>query len=312
MPSVVSREFGLQTGELHMIEGVMEDTWVEKVRSFPNVKAKPYGPTEANMMHINMSIAPFNDIRVRKAVSYAITRERIAAFMGKNIAVPIYSSALAPPAIGSLTKKEAREAGVLFEDDKNKAKQLLAEAGYPNGFKTECYISEMASSYRKPMTAIQAELKKVGIDLELKVVDHASYHTLIRKNVNPFVLYSPWRTNVDAWLTRFYHSDSIIVTGKTPDTNFSHYGAIDSDGDGKIDSIDNLIETARSELDSEKQIALWKEAQIKVLRDAAVVPIMRLKYVFAMKSYIEPGHPAEWFWTTQAYQVTEKTRILEH
>jgi len=60
-------------------------------------------------------------------------------------------------------------------------------------------------------------------------------------------------------------------SGKKPDTNFSHYGAVDANGDGKVDSIDDLIEKARWELDAEKQSGLWKEAQIKLLRDVAVV-----------------------------------------
>jgi len=157
----------------------------------------------------------------------------------------------------------------------------------------------MESSYRKPMIAIQAQLKKAGIDMALKVVDHSSFHTLIRKDASPLVYYAAWRPNVDVYLTRFYYSESAVVTGKKPDTNFSHYGAVD-----------DLIEKARWELDSAKQNALWKEAQIKILKDAAVVPIIRLLYNFPMKSNVDLGHPLEWSWETYSPQVTEKTRIL--
>jgi peptide/nickel transport system substrate-binding protein len=312
MPSISSRELGLRTGELDMIEGLMEEKWIEKIITFPDVKAEPFGPTEANMLHINMIKKPFDDLRVRKALSYGINRADVAAFMGSNIAVPIYSSALAPPAIGALTKEEAAENKVLYEANAEEAKRLLKEAGFPNGFKAEVIISEMASSYRKPMIAIQAQLKKVGIDLSVKVVDHSSFHSLIRKDASPLVLYSPWRPNVDVWLTRFYHSNSAVVTGKKPDTNFSHYGTVDADGDGKIDTIDDMIEAARWELDPKKQEELWKQCQIKVLEDVAVVPIMRLKYVFPMKSYVDLGHPNKWMFTTQGTQITEKTKILAH
>ena len=310
MPSVSSREMGLQTGELQIIEGLKEDKWIEKIAAFPDVRVKAFGPCETQMLHFNMNKEPFNDIRVRKAVSYAISREEVAAFMGKGLAVPIHSPAQAPPAPGALTKEEALKADVVYEDNIAEAKKLLAEAGHPNGFKTEVIISEMESSYKKPMIAIQAQLKKVGIDMALKVVDHSSFHSLIREDASPIVYYASWRPNVDVFLTRFYHSDSVIKKGKKPDTNFSHYGMVDANGDGKIDSIDELIEKARWELDAKKQMALWREAQIKLLKDVAMVPIIRLKYAFPMKASVDLGNPLDFSWATYAPQITEKTRIL--
>lgn len=312
MPSVSSREFGLRTGELDIIEGLKEEQWVDKIASFPQVKVKAFGPCEVQMLNFNMAKKPFDDVRVRKAFSYAVSREEVAAFMGKGLAVPIYSAALAPPAPGALTKEEAEKAGVVYENNIEKAKQLLAEAGYPNGFKTEAIVSEMESSYRKPMIALQAQVKKAGIDMEVKVVEHTAFHSQIRQDASPLVYYACWRPNVDVFLTRFYQSDSTVVSGKKPDTNFAHYGMVDANGDGKVDTIDALIDSARWELDAKKQDQLWKEAQIQVLKDAAALPVIRLLYVFPMKSYVELGDPLEWSWETYSPQITEKTCILAH
>ncbi|MFW6372479.1 MAG: ABC transporter substrate-binding protein [Thermodesulfobacteriota bacterium] len=312
IPGVSSRELGLRTGELHIIEGQNEAMWVEKMATFPEVAIVPFGPCEVQMLHLNMTREPFDNLQVRKAVSYAISRAMVAAFMGESLAVPIYSPAMAPPAPGALTEDEARAAGVVYDNDAAKAKALLKEAGFPDGLKTEVIISELATSYRKPMVGIQAQLKKAGIDMALKVVDHSSFHSLIRDNASPMVYYACWRPNTDVFLTLFYHSDSEVVSGKKPDTNFSHYGAVDADGDQKIDSIDDLIVKARLELDSKKQNELWKQAQIQLLKDAAVIPMIRLKYVFPMKSYVDLGHPLEFSWSTYSPQITEKTRILAH
>ena len=312
MPSVSSREFGLRTGELDIIEGLKEEQWVEKIATFPQVSVKSFGPCEVQMLNFNLTKKPFDDIRVRKAFSYAVSREEVAAFMGKSLAVPIYSAALAPPAPGALTKEMAEQAGVVYENNVEKAKQLLAEAGFPKGFETEVVISEMDSSYRKPMIAIQAQVKKAGIDMKLKVVEHASFHSMIRQDASPLVYYASWRPNVDVFLTRFYHADSAIGSGKKPDTNFSHYGAVDANSDGKIDNIDATIENARWELDAKRQNLLWEAAQVQLLKDVAVLPLIRLKYDFPMKSYVDLGNPLEWSWQTYSPQVTEKTRILEH
>jgi peptide/nickel transport system substrate-binding protein len=312
MSSISSREIGLRAGELDMIAGATGEKWLEKIKTFPDIKVNIFGPQDVELLFLNMTKPPFNDIKVRKAVSYAISRKEVAAFIGESLAVPIYSPSLAPPEPGALTKEEASKAGVIYEDNLKKAKQLLTEAGYPRGLKTEVFISESEASYLRPMTGIQAQLRKAGIDLVLKVVDHSSYHSLIRKDANPLVYYAPWRPNVDVMLNQFYHSRSTVVTGKKPDTNFSHYGSVDADGDGKIDSVDDLIERARWEVDSKKQIALWKEAQIKILKDVAVVPIIRQKWIMAMRSYVDLGEPCEWCWVTYACQPTERTRILAH
>ena len=312
MPDVSSREFGLQTGELDIIEGLKEDKWIEKVSTFKDVKAPTFGPCETQMLFFNMSKPPFNDLRVRKAFSYALSRDIIANFMGKSLAVPIYSPALATPAPGALTKDEALKAGVVYDNNVEQAKKLLAEAGFPNGIKTEAIVSEMSSSYQKPMVAIQALVRKAGIDMQVKIVDHASFHSQIRENASPIVYYAAWRPNVDVYLSQFFHSDSVVVKGKKPITNFSNYGLVDADGDGKTDSVDQLIEQARWELNAQKQEALWKEAQIQILKDAVAVPIIRLKYTFPQKSYVDLGYPLDWSWQTYSPQITEKTKILAH
>jgi peptide/nickel transport system substrate-binding protein len=311
LPNVASREFGLRTGELHIIEGLNESKWVEKISTYPEVSVTAFGPCETQMLHFNMGNEVFKDIRVRKALSYAINRAEVAAFMGKSLAVPIYSAAMAPPAPGALTKEEAEAAGVVYEDSIEKSKALLKEAG-KSDLSFEVIISELATSYRKPMVALQAQVKKAGIDMKLKVVDHASFHSLIREDASPLVYYACWRPNCDVFLTRFYYSTSEVVKGSKPDTNFSHYGAVDADGDGNVDSIDNLIEKARFELDGKKQAAIWKEAQIELLKNVAVVPIIRLQYAFPMKSYVDLGHPLEFSWQTYSPQITERTRILAH
>ena len=67
----------------------------------------------------------------------------------------------------------------------------------------------------------------MGIIVELQVVEHATFHENIRKNLNPFVLYGGTRiTDADPWLSLFFDSKEIPdpATGNKG-TNFAHYGA---------------------------------------------------------------------------------------
>ena len=92
-------------------------------------------------------------------------------------------------------------------------------------------------AYRVIYESLQAQLARVGIKMEVNVVDHATMHDQIRKDVNPLVVYVAFRPTADAYLTQFFHSDAIVVTGKNPNTNFAHY-----------DKVDQQIDTARAAL----------------------------------------------------------------
>src|SRR6202007_228633 len=99
------------------------------------------------------------------------------------------------------------------------------------------------------MEIVQAQLKRVGINLELQVVDHPTFHAQIRKDLSDVVMYAASRFPVaDVYLTQFFHSRSIVQT-PTAVTNFSHCG----DADQEIDA-------ARVEPDPAKQKALWLAA----------------------------------------------------
>lgn len=277
MPDVTARLSALLTGEVHVIEGVREQAWVEAVKRYPQVVVDVFGPGETEVLHINMTKEPFTDLRVRQAVAYAIDRNELIAAIGPDVAEPL-CAAVPPYLPGGLTCAEVAEKGLLYEVDLEKARALLAEAGYPQGFEISAYITERAS-YRKPFENVQAQLARVGIKLNITVVDHSSYHTLIRQDANPLVHYEAWRPSADAFLTRFYHSASQVVVGTKPDTNFSH-----------VTDIDGLIEAARYELDTEKQIALWKEAQVKLLQELASYPLYILKFVFCRSKAVDYGY----------------------
>lgn len=155
----------------------------------------------------------------------------------------------------------------------------------------------------------QAQLRKVGIDMKLSVIDHSGFHTRIRQNLNPIVIYLGERANADIFLTQFYHSGSIVVTGAKPVTNFSHIGTVDADGDGKIDSIDDLIEAARVQVDSKKQVKLWNEAQFKLIRYMVCYPLIDIGYAWARQPYVDWGHKI--MLIADGPKPTEKTQILK-
>ncbi|MGD8794829.1 MAG: ABC transporter substrate-binding protein, partial [Anaerolineae bacterium] len=277
MADITSREAGLLAGELDVINGIPDMQWVDKMAD-SGVMVDVFGVGEVAVVHFNSSVEPLNDPAVRQALAYALDRDEFLALFGEPVAENVYSAVPAKFLAGGMTQAEVEELGLAYDVDRELAMQMLADAGYPDGFSLEVITSEM-TGYRRIYENMQAQLAEVGVDMEVTVVDHSTMHAQIRQDVNPIVVYIAWRPNADVYLTRFYHSDSIVVTGAAPDTNFSH-----------VDTLDDLIEEARVATSAEEQIDLWKQAQIQLLEDMYSYPLHFQQQVYARAAGVDYGH----------------------
>ncbi len=271
MPDASSREMAFRKGEIDLVEGEREQAWVNKMRGIPGTAIEIFGPGETLALHFNMTKKPMDDIRVRRAICHAINREELMKFLGPDVTEKLVS-AIPVNYLGGTDKVP------VYEFSPEKAKKLMAEAGYPKGLDLSMVITEM-SDYRRPMEQIQEQLRRIGINLKMDVITHTAFHQQIRKDLNPLVLYVCARfPTADPILTQFYHSKS-IVGAPTAITNFSHYN-----------KIDDLIEKARVQPDPKKQKLIWAEAQNKIIEDVVVLPLCITKFVFARKTYVDLGY----------------------
>jgi peptide/nickel transport system substrate-binding protein len=257
VPEDATKLIGLEKGTFDVLypEAVTADFagQVEKMGAVIDKR----GPGQQERFYINITKPPFDDIRVRRAFMHAIDRKAIKETM--------YPGGLGKVAISCVPPGYFGHIPMTFpEHDPEKAKKLLAEAGHPNGFTIKNYFISKSFFYPKVLTLAQEQLKKVGINVELQVVEHATFHENIRKNLNPFVLYGGTRiTDADPWLSLFFDSKEIPdpATGNKG-TNFAHYRAID-----------DLLAAGRLERDVKKRAAIYAEAQKRMERDLVCLPI---------------------------------------
>lgn len=268
--SASTRELAYKNGELDIFLGTREDRWVNRMKKSGGAIIDVFEPGELRTLHINTTVPPFDDLRVRQAVSHAINREELVAFIGASVA-----RANEAPVPDGYLGHASKIPGLPF--DLEKAKALLVEAGYPDGFSSKVFITAQ-TPLLAPMQIIQAQLAKVGIKLELEVVEHSSWHAAIRDDVSSMVLYGAARFPVaDTYLTQFYHSKSTVKT-PTAVTNFSHCNVADAE-----------IDQARSEADSGKQMELWASAQQKIVDEVCSIPLFELLQVWARSPKVEYG-----------------------
>jgi len=290
-----TRELGLQAGELDVAAGVNEAQWVDRINAEGNLVADIFGVAETVWVNLNVTAEPLDDPLVREAIALAISRDEHAALRGAPVS-ELIASVVPPQLPGGLTEEEAATAGVLREQDIERARELLAEAGHADGFSIDLITSEM-TDYSANYEVLQAELAEIGITINLTVVDHATMHAQIREDVNPIVIYVAYRPNADVYLTNFFHSDSIVVEGASPITNFSHYSGVD-----------DLIEQARAETDLAAQEELWKQANIQIQKDLAALPLYMQNLVYARTPGVDYGH--ELVSSLALYpQITELTTV---
>lgn len=298
MPDTATRELALRTREVDTADGDSEQIWVDRMRS-QGIVVDLVGPGNGYFIQYNMTKPPFDNLKVRQALSYAVNRDEIVQYLGPSIARPLRS----PVPAGYFG--HTTEGIETYEYNPQRARQLLAEAGYPNGFEFEIYISE-ATSYLPFAQLLQEQWRRIGVTMRLNVIDHASYHARIREDVNGVIFYNATRLPIaDVYLSQFYHSDAIV--GKpTAITNFSHLGDV-------VDNIDALIEQARSELNPDRQKELYAEAQRRIMAAAAAMPYAQRYSAVARQPYVDLGYelvgPNQFDNLFEHYIYNEKTSI---
>jgi peptide/nickel transport system substrate-binding protein len=272
--SDASRDLAFTSGEIDMLYGRQDQNWDDRIKKEKGAVVDVFDPGELSTLYLNVTKPPLDDIRVRQAIAYAIDRDQVVQFKGKNITRAAKS--IVP--IGYLGMTDDVP---LLPHNLEKAKALLKEAGYPDGL-TIHIIHTNLPGMLSMMEIVQAQLRKAGIILDMEVVEHATYHANIRKDMSPIVHYAAARFPVaDTYLTQFFHSRSIVGT-PTAVTNFSHC----NDADAEIDA-------AKTETDPAKQKALWKTAQQKLMAKVCGIPIYEQPQIWAHRDTLDYGFKLE-------------------
>jgi len=283
-----ARELAIQSGDLDVIAGFPEAAWVDRMNEGGQVQADVFGVGEAVFLNLNVNHEILKDPRVREAILLAINREDSVALSGSPVSEPIYSVVPADFVPGGLTEEEATAAGVNFTQDTERATQLLADAGYPDGFELDLVTSEQ-DSYRNAYTVLQEQLRAIGITVNLEPVQHQTMHDLIRTDSNAITIYVAFRPTADVYLTQFFSTN-----GGT--TNFSKF------------TVDDLVTQARGTTDPAAQAELWKQANTEIIQNFAGYGLMYTNQVYARTSAVDYGH--ELVSVVQLYPGIDETTTL--
>jgi len=149
---------GVPTADLVRVQN--DPKWKQQIFSQPLVAI--------SYMFMNAHMKPFDNVKVRQALSWAINRDKLVKLQGGQ-AMSLWQ--FYPKGMPGY-----QDGKVYYGYDPAKAKQLLADAGYPNGFKTMLYTDNVDPN-PKLWTSVQADLAAIGVQAELKTMSNSTYYT---------------------------------------------------------------------------------------------------------------------------------------
>jgi peptide/nickel transport system substrate-binding protein len=165
VPEDNSRVLKLKAGELDAIIGVPFNQ-AESLKSDPNVRVGVAPVFRIDLVQLNTTKAPFDKLAVRQALNYALDKDAIVKGILRGNAKPATSS-IPVMAYHNTDLKP-------YPLDLAKAKELLKQGGVPDGFKTSMLVSAGDVTARQVASAIQASLKKIGVEVELQTIEGSS------------------------------------------------------------------------------------------------------------------------------------------
>lgn len=279
-----ARTLAFASGQIDMIEGVRAPGWIDSMKQrSAETLFDATAPGSHNTLNINLTRKPLDNLRVREAIRYSIDNAAIAAAFN-GIATPMVG-VIASQFAGSV-KVGDLPPELQYKPDPEKAKALLAEAGYPDGVTIPCYVSQR-EDYSSIMLMIQEQLRAANIKLDLAIIDHNTFHADNRVDKNSLALYSSSFPPVPTLtLSSQLAAAAEVKSDGKGQGNYSHYGVA-------IPGIDDLLAKARNEPDFDKRIALIQEAEKKVLTDLPLLGIIALSYVIARNPRIDIGYKVE-------------------
>ncbi len=187
----------LRTGKLDILEVVRWGAVDELKKSAPQLKWHRYLPTLSDVLALRTDTKPLDDVRVRRALNMAVNKkEIIEQYYGGN--AEMFAHPMHPDYTGYYEPLSAMPIAVqeLFAYNPAKAKKLLAEAGYPNGFSFKVQVSASNTNHMELLPLVAAYLEQVGVKLEIQPMEYPAFLSAMTTRTNaPGYMMSQSHTN---------------------------------------------------------------------------------------------------------------------
>jgi peptide/nickel transport system substrate-binding protein len=263
VPEDSARVLMLMSGEADVISNV-PPVMVNRLKGAPGVKIVETTGFRTIYVGLNLDIKPFDNLKVRQAVAHAIDTKALLAGVMNSIGTA--GGGLESTVIPGSAKIDP------YPYNPELAKKLLAEAGYPNGFSSEFYVTTGRYINDKQLgEAIQAQLAKVGIKVNLQSPEFGAYSAMLRqKKVPMFLLGKGSPTgDPDFTLTINVHTEG--------SGNYGNY---------RSPKVDQLLDEQRSTVDVAKRNELLRQILQQSYDDVPWITLFYENQIFGQRDNV--------------------------
>jgi oligopeptide transport system substrate-binding protein len=264
-----------QNGELDVVLVPLGD--------YPRLKADPrwgkemkvWDRTQVQFLALNPRVyAPFKDVRVRQAFAHAMDRQKVISQVFHGLYTP--AGGMLPPGIPGY---DAQLKGLPY--DPARAKQLLAEAGFPDGKglpPLTMTVNPVTGDYRMMAEPIAAMLKDtLGVSIEVQLQEFASFTAAMnRRDALPSFMTGWSASTLDAG---YFHE--LWLYSKSPLNRVNYESA----------AFDRLVEQANGAPDRARRIAFIKQADELITKDVPLIPVMYTRFVYLVSPRVKGLEP---------------------
>ncbi|MEM4528329.1 MAG: ABC transporter substrate-binding protein [Desulfurococcaceae archaeon] len=275
IPEDLTRITELEAGRVHIVRGVPLEM-VKRLKDNPNIKLYEVVTPGIYYLMVNVRDAKLSDVRVRQAIMMAINRTELAVALDHNI-IPWHSFLSPTQFCYNSTIEEI--ASKRYAYDLDKAKALLREAGWIDTdgdgvldkdgipFKLTLLSAVDDPAMKKLAPLIQAQLKKIGIDVEIKEYTYDYVRTMTRN----------WEFEIAFRRFSWPDPDILIYLVHSTIGNYTYANP----------EVDELLELGRGVVDVTERSRVYSKVQEILLDDLPLIPLFVLKDYLAVNKNVE-------------------------
>jgi ABC-type transport system substrate-binding protein len=258
IPDATARFLALQKGEVDVIDFPSVEDF-EAMEADPDIELIQQAGLNVGYLALNNDKEPFDDVRVRQAINYAINKEEIIAGVYGEAGTPAHNPI--PPGMWSYNQSIDP-----YPYNPELARSLLAEAGLADGFSTTLWAMPVARPYnpngKKVAEIMQAQLAEVGVEVEIISFDWGTYLDKTDSGEHDMALLGWTGDNGDP--DNFLFVLLSVAAAEVPAGNIAFW---------RNEEFDALVTEAKETLDFNTRVSLYEQAQVVFHEDAPWVPI---------------------------------------
>ena len=175
----------LRTGKVDLVEAIRWSAVDELKKNAPALKWKRWVATGGVFVAMRVDTKPFDDIRVRRALNMAVNKQEIVkSYYGGN--AELFGYPMHPDYVGyyETLDQMPNAAQELFAYNPEKAKALLAEAGFPKGFSFKVQVCACSPDQMDLLPLVAAYLEKVGVKVEIQTMEYGAFLSAMTTKTN--------------------------------------------------------------------------------------------------------------------------------